>query len=122
MRFLLDAIRDIGCLLSRRTRDDSAAASRNAVAANANTYPLRLSLDAQWGRVTGVLEQAASRTAAMADAHAMAKQTWQAADYALDVLLEDLSAVMAVPTRSQRRALVPIDVRPVDIRRRRLAA
>lgn len=122
MRFLLDAIRDFGRLLARWTSDQSTEPSRHVLSASAIKSPLRLSLDAQWGRVTGVLEQAASRTTAVAEAHAMAKQTWQAADYALDVLLEDLSAVMAVPTRSQSRALVPVDVRPVDIRRRRLAA
>jgi serine protease inhibitor ecotin len=79
-------------------------------------------MDAQWQRVTGVLEQATGRAAAIAEAHAMARQTWQAADYALDRLMDDLSTVMAVPARAHARAFVPVVVQPVDIRRRRLAA
>ncbi len=99
-------------------RDRSPAHTTGAVYPTAGD-----ALEGHWSRVVAVVDQAAQRTANVMQAQARALESLQAADYALDRLLEDLSDVMAV--RPRMSAAVPVAVmapRRADIRHRQLAA
>jgi hypothetical protein len=98
-------------------------AERPAVAAVSPVAgPARLSLDSQVNRLTAVLGSAQERTRAIASAHAVAREKLQAADYALDRLLDELQSVMPKATRTKLAPVTVIVPAPIDIRRRRLAA
>lgn len=95
---------------------------RSGVEATGQGIPACLSTDAQWARMVAILDCAAQRTAAAASSHALALEKLQAADYALDRMLDGLAGVMEIRPRMQSAAISSFPARPVDIRRRRLAA
>jgi hypothetical protein len=86
-----------------------------APAVPAPVGPSLLSGEAQWGRVASVLETAVQRTSAMRSAHALARDNLQAAEYALDRLLDELADVMVVKPRSVVAPVATLPGRPVAI-------
>jgi hypothetical protein len=60
----------------------------------------QIDLDGQWKRVTGQVDSALARSKAVASAQATAIEKLDAAEYAFDRLLEELSAAMTVTPRT----------------------
>lgn len=60
----------------------------------------QIDLDGQWKRVTGQVDSALARSKAVASAQATAIEKLDAAEYAFDRLLEELSAAMTVTPRA----------------------
>ena len=115
MRAIIDLVAKVADFF---WRDRSSARSATAVYPTAGE-----AIDGHWSRVVAVVDQAAQRTANVMQAQARALESLQAADYALDRLLEDLSEVMAV--RPRKAAVLPVAVmapRRADFRQRQLAA
>lgn len=81
-----------------------------------------LTAEAQWMRVASVLEGSVQRTSAMRAAHNLARDNLQAAEYALDRLIDELSDVMTVRTPAHMASVTRLPIRPSDRSRRRLAA
>lgn len=63
-------------------------------------FPAAMARQTHWSRATGIVELSLSRAADMASQHANAARQLEAADYALHVLLGELSQVMATTVRS----------------------
>ena len=68
--------------------------------AERRTFPAVMARQTHWSRATGIVELSLSRAADMASQHANAARQLEAADYALHVLLGELSQVMATTVRS----------------------
>jgi hypothetical protein len=85
------------------------------------TWQERLGFDAQVSRIASVGQRRAELNRSVLAAQALATEKIQAADYALDRMLDELRSVMDVRPRTPQLTVV-VPVRPVEIRRRRLAA
>jgi hypothetical protein len=63
-----------------------------------------MSADAQWARLNAVIVGSVDRAQGISSQHSLARDQLDAAAYALQVLLADLSTVMHMPARSLRRS------------------
>ncbi len=99
----------VGALASRRR---VASVRRDAAKA-----PVRISLAAQWQRLTETLTQSIDRAEHAQQLQAAATRQLDLAQYAMTTLMDELSAVMTVPGR-RASAVVhrfePLALRPVD--------
>ena len=91
----------------------SVAASRPAT----TVVSARLSMPDQWQRVSGTLTQAVGRAEQAHTLHSAATRQLDLAQYALITLMDELSAVMTVPSRretAQVHRFEPVVQRPAQ--------
>ena len=84
--------------------------------------PLRLTLAEQWARLAGVLNAAISGTGEARQLHAAAAQQLDLAQYALSMMMDELSAVMMIPGRRERASVHVLDMSPARARAQSMAA
>lgn len=70
--------------------------------------PAQATTELQWNRVTGLVGAATEKASAVASAQRLATEKLDAAEYALGQLLDDLSAVMVIPTRDREARLIAL--------------
>lgn len=106
LKIIIDRVAALGsCRLKRVARGDAAK------------VPVRISLAAQWQRLTDTLTQSIDRAEQAQQLQAAATRQLDLAQYAMTTLMDELSAVMTVPGR-RASAVVhrfePLALRPVD--------
>lgn len=88
-----------------------------AVALQKSVEPVRLSAAAQWARVTDVVSTAIAGAKSAVELQSSATQQLDLAQYGLSTLMDELSAVMAVPGRRERAQvfrLEPVTAQPAS--------
>jgi hypothetical protein len=83
------------------------AATAHVVAGTSAALPTApLSADAQWQRVTMIVERSVERAHGIGEQQSAARQQLDAAEYTLHRLIEELNEVMTLPVQLPKRAEV----------------
>ena len=73
-----------------------------------STSPVRLTLAAQWARLSGVVSEAIGAARTAEQMQIAATQQLDLAQYALSTLVDELAAVMTIPGRRDQKATVHV--------------
>ncbi len=96
--------------------------STTPVAVYKSVEPARLSAAAQWARVTDVVSTAIAGAKSAVELQSSATQQLDLAQYGLSTLMDELSAVMAVPGRRERAQVYRLEPVPAQPSSQALAA
>jgi hypothetical protein len=83
-------------------------ANQSPVSNSASPSPVRLTLAAQWARLSGVVSEAIGAARTAEQMQFAATQQLDLAQYALSTLVDELAAVMTIPGRRDQKATVHV--------------